>query len=234
MIAGRAWPVSVSSVNGGGTHVACRIAIDPGRSSRTPSTMRGDADACAHYALLLAFLALSPAADAASTAKLPAVLERARYVALGYDLGDGFVSADRVDLVSASTIEGERRAIEAIRRDLEKWSRYIVTDRPEQADILIMVRRRPARVDGGRQRREQRIGQFRRQPWRERRKPGRLQPDDRRAAFVERRQGRRLRGGQRTSGDPPWSGAAVGGLAGAPPRLYKSFREEVEAATKKP
>ena len=31
-----------------------------------------------------------------------------------------------------------------------------------------------------------------------------------------------------------WSGAEVGGMAGSPPRLYKSFREEVEAATKKP
>ena len=33
-----------------------------------------------------------------------------------------------------------------------------------------------------------------------------------------------------------WNAAADGGLAGSPPRLYKSFREEIEAAAsaKKP
>jgi hypothetical protein len=61
-------------------------------------------------------------------------------VALGYDLGDGFLSADQIAAVSAGTLTDERRAIEAIRTDLEKWGRYIVTDRPEQADILIAVR----------------------------------------------------------------------------------------------
>src|SRR4030095_9572998 len=43
-------------------------------------------------------------------------------------------------LVPAETRPDERRAIEAIRSDLEKWGRYIVTDHPQDAEILIVVR----------------------------------------------------------------------------------------------
>jgi hypothetical protein len=181
-------------------------------------------------ALLLTLLALSPAANAASKSKTPALLERARYVALGYDLGDGFVSADRIALVSAGTLEDERRAIQAIREDLEKWGRYIVTDRPEQADILIAVRvgrRGGLAVGSGESSRglsrgetggsrvvsNQTIG-------------AQLSSNDDRVDVYEAASGR--------PGIRLWSGAEVGGMAGSPPRLYKSFREEVEAAAKKP
>src|SRR5713101_36661 len=90
--------------------------------------------------LLLTLVALPSAAGAAPKTRVPALLERARYVALGYDVGDGFVSADQISAVSAATLPEERRAVEAIRSDLEKWGRYIVTTRPEQAEILIAVR----------------------------------------------------------------------------------------------
>jgi hypothetical protein len=181
------------------------------------------------YALLLA-LVLSPAADAASKSKMPALLERARYVALGYDLGDGFVSADRIALVSAGTLEDERRAIEAIRIDLEKWGRYIVTDRPEQADILIAVRvgRRAAlEVGGGAGSRAVSRGEA----------GGNRVGSSRTIGAQISSNDDRVEVYQAVSGRPGirlWSGAAIGGLAGTPPRLYKSLREEIEAAAKQP
>lgn len=186
------------------------------------------------FVLLLAFVALPFGADAASKAKVPALLERARYVALGYDLGDGFLSADQIARVSAGTLTDERRAIEAIRTDLEKWGRYIVTDRPEQADILIAVRvgRRAAmevgtgtgdpgaisRGEGGNTRSvsNRTIG-------------AQLSSNDDRVDVYEAVNGR--------PGIRLWSAASVGGLAGSPPSLYKSFREEIgeaPAAAKKP
>ena len=188
------------------------------------------------WALLLTVLALPAAAGAAgpaATDKMPALLERARYVALGYDLGDGFVSADRIALVSAGTIEDERRAIEAIRRDLEKWNRFVVTDRPEQADILIMVRvGRSASLEvggGGTGSGPGSLGVSRGESGGSRAVSNRtigaqLSSNDDRVDVYEAARGR--------PGVRLWSGAEVGGLAGAPPRLYKSFREEIEAATK--
>jgi hypothetical protein len=183
-------------------------------------------------ALLLSFVAVATAADAASKSKTPALLERARYVALGYDLGDGFLSADQIARVSAGTLENERRAIQAIREDLEKWGRYLVTDRPEQADILIAVRvgRRGALAVGS--------GESSRGVSRGETGGSRVvsnqtigvqisSNDDRMDVYeaVSGRPGIRL-----------WSAAAVGGLAGSPPSLYKSFREEIDvpAAAKKP
>ncbi len=182
------------------------------------------------YALLLTLMALSPAAGAASKSKTPALLERAQYVALGYDLGDGFVSAANIAAVAADTLPDERRAIEAVRGDLEKWGRYIVTDHPEDAEILLVIRvgrRGRLEVGGGDGNRGVSMGET---------ANGRIvssrtiggqlsSPDDRVDVYeaVGGRPGIRL-----------WSGAEVGGMAGSPPRLYKSFREEVEAATKKP
>jgi hypothetical protein len=184
--------------------------------------------------LLLTVLALPAAAGAAgraATDKMPALLERARYVALGYDLGHGFVSADRIPEVAAGTLEDERRAIEAIRRDLEKWKRFVVTDRPEQADILIMVRvgrRASLEVGGGgtgsRGVSRGEVGGSR--VVSSRTIGGQLSSNDDRVDVYEAASGR--------PGIRLWSGAEVGGMAGSPPRLYKSFREEIEAATKKP
>jgi hypothetical protein len=178
------------------------------------------------FVLLLAFVALPPAADAASKTKVPALLERARYVALGYDLGDGFLSADEIARVSAGTLTDERRAIEAIRTDLEKWGRYIVTDRPEQADILIAVRvgRRSAMEVSSRTGNPGAISRGEGDPTRSvssRTIGAQLSSNDDRVDVYEAVSGR--------PGIRLWSAAAVGGLAGSPPILYKSFREDIEA-----
>ena len=180
-------------------------------------------------ALLLAVMALSPAAEAASKSTMPALLEHARYVALGYDLGDGFVSADRIALVAAETLPDERRAIEAIRNDLEKWGRYLVTDHPQDAEILIVVRvgrRGGFEITSGRGSPIDSRGEGTGRVVSTRTIGGSLSSNDDRVDVYEARAGR--------PGIRLWSGADVGGMAGSPPRLYKSFREEVEAATKKP
>jgi len=182
-------------------------------------------------ALLVAFLTLPLAADAASKSKLPALLERARYVALGYDVGgDSFVSADQISVVAADTLTEERDALEAIRRDLEKWGRYSVTTRPEQAEILIAVRigrRAAVEVSTGTSNPDgRRAGPGGNRTVSSRTIGGQLSSNEDRIAVYEAVGGR--------PGMRLWSAAEAGGLAGSPPRLYKSFRDEIEAAAKKP
>ena len=181
--------------------------------------------------LLLTLVALPSAAGAAPKTRVPALLERARYVALGYDVGgDSFVSADQISAVAAETLTEERDALEAIRRDLEKWGRYSVTTRPEQAEILIAVRiGRRAALE---------VGTGTSNPGGSRSGPGgsrivssrtiggQLSSNEDRVVVYEAVGGR--------PGIRLWSAAEAGGLAGSPPRLYKSFRDEIEAAAKKP
>jgi hypothetical protein len=151
-------------------------------------------------------------------------------VALGYDVGDGFVSADQISAVAADTLPEERRAIEAIRRDIEKWGRYTVTTRPEQAEILIAVRfgRRASLELGTRPGNpgDSRGGTGGSRSVSNRTIRGELSSNEDRVVVYEAVGGR--------PGMRLWSATADGGLGGSPPRLYKSFREEIEAAAKKP
>jgi hypothetical protein len=179
-------------------------------------------------AVLLTVLSVSPAADAASKSKVPALLGRARYVALGYDLGDGFLSAASVASVAAATLPEERRALEAIHDDLKRWGRYIVTDRPEQADILMVVRvgrRSQVEVTNGRGGPASR-GDATNRTVSSRTFGGQVSSNDDRVEVYESIGGR--------PGTSLWQGRAVNGLSGTPPRLYQSFRDEVEAAAKTP
>ncbi len=68
----------------------------------------------------------------------PALLAQARYVALGYDRGDGFVSETDV---RADVLPEERAALQAIRAGIEQWDKYQVVVRPGQAELLIAVRK---------------------------------------------------------------------------------------------
>ena len=185
-------------------------------------------------AILLASVALPLAAQAAGKPVMPALLERAHYVAFGYDLGDGVVSTSQISVVADGTLTEERRVMDAIRRDVEKWGRYVVTNRPEDADILMVVRmgRRASLEMGsgavggsdawGRSRGESAGGRG----VSTRSIGGQLSSGEDRLVIYEAVNGR--------PGTELWGSAESGGLAGSPPRLYKSFREDVEAATKKP
>jgi hypothetical protein len=92
-----------------------------------------------------------PAALAAGEKKVPPQLTEARYVALAYDTGDRFVEArsliGRPELTSRDS-----DALEALRALVADWDRFVLTERVDQADIVIAVRtsRRAAFEIGGR------------------------------------------------------------------------------------
>jgi hypothetical protein len=155
-------------------------------------------------------------ASAASQAGPPALLAEARYVALGYDLGAGFVSETdlRVDVLPE-----ERTALQRIHDGLEAWGRYVVVLSPGDADLLIAVRKGrlvsvgagvsgtpTSLVAGGAP-----VG------------VGRMasaqlsSPDDMIEVFDR-------------SGSLVWRGMKSNGLAGAGPPLWDSFRDEVKKA----
>jgi hypothetical protein len=161
------------------------------------------------------FLALLPPAEAGP----PAQLALARYVALGYDRGDRFVSqAD----VREDVFPEERAALQTIRAQIERWERYVVVDRPAQADLLIAVRKgRLVSVGGGVRTSGPSSGG-----------PGGLvgiggmggaqvsSPDDMIEVFDAR------------GGSLIWRGMKPNGLSGAGPPLFDSFRAEVAKADK--
>jgi hypothetical protein len=63
----------------------------------------------------------------------------AKYVALGYDTGDRFVSEFDPQFTRDVTPE-DRRAYEEVRQLLERWHRFVIVDRPGDAEVLIGVR----------------------------------------------------------------------------------------------
>jgi hypothetical protein len=81
------------------------------------------------------------AAGVATAAKpVPARLAQARYVALGYDLGDRFLSASDA-IGDPDILPEDRQALADLSEQLEKWNRYEITRRPADADLFIAVRR---------------------------------------------------------------------------------------------
>ena len=160
-------------------------------------------------------LAASLAILAPAEAGAPAQLALARYVALGYDLGDGFVSDTDV---RAEVQPEERAALQAIRARLEEWGKYVEVVRPGDAELLIAVRKgRLVSLGGG-----VRTG-----------RPGAgpigtgpgfgaqlSSPDDMIEVFDAR------------GGSLIWRGMKPNGLSGAGPPLFDSFRAEVAKAEK--
>jgi len=150
----------------------------------------------------------------------PAQLALARYVALGYDRGDRFVSqAD----VREDVFPEERAALQTIRAQIERWERYVVVDRPAQADLLIAVRKgRLVSVGGGIQIGGPSSGGV----------PGGpvgigpsggaqiSSPDDMIEVFDAQ------------GGSLIWRGMKPNGLSGAGPPLFDSFRADVAKADK--
>jgi hypothetical protein len=174
--------------------------------------------------------ALADLAHAAERKSPDALLDRARYVALGYDVGHGFVGAQELALLPAHTLTEERQAIEGIRKDLANWGKYVVTLQPKDAELLIAVRvgrRASLEIGGG----------------------GGGSVASRGGRSDGRVTGGRSLGGQvsssgdmvevyeATGGRPGmllWRAMESDGLSGAPPRLYKAFRDEMEKKAKNP
>ena len=87
----------------------------------------------------LAVLAL-PAAATAGQRHVPPQLTQARYVALGFDTGDGFIH-ERAAIGHPELIaERDLEALAELRARFVDWDRFVLADRPEQADILVGVR----------------------------------------------------------------------------------------------
>jgi hypothetical protein len=179
--------------------------------------------------LLLTLPAFAAVALAAEPKTPQGLLDHARYVALGYDIGTGFLSAHQLALAPGDTLTEERQAIEAIRKDLEKWGKYVVTRRPEDADLLIAVRMgRRATLE---------IGTARGGPGRGEPSQGRTNKGRSYGAEVSSPRGDMVEVYEATGGGPGmllWRGMDQDGLSGTPPRLYKAFREEMERKAKKP
>lgn len=143
----------------------------------------------------------------------PAQLALARYVALGYDLGNGFVSDTDV---RAEVQPEERAALQAIRARLEEWGKYVEVVRPGEAELLIAVRKgRLVSLGGGVRTGRPGAGPI---------GPGfggeLSSPDDMIEVFDAR------------GGSLIWRGMKPNGLSGAGPPLFDSFRAEVAKAEK--
>jgi len=165
----------------------------------------------------LLLLSLPPASVVAGKRKAPPRVVEARSVALGYDLGDRFVS-ESAELTDPDVRPEERRALQAIRVEIERWGRYVVVERPADAQLLIAVRLgRPENLGagtgsgylggpGGMRRGSSYGGEV-------------ASSDDMLAVYdcVEGRVGKRL-----------WKQRKAGGLAGAMPALFVEFRADVE------
>jgi hypothetical protein len=97
---------------------------------------------------LACFVAALAVASAASAAAPNARLAQARYVALGYDLGDA-VLLDSDSLNSDRVLPEERAAVQSLYDALEAWGQYVVEPRGSRAELVIAVRKgRLASVQG--------------------------------------------------------------------------------------
>jgi hypothetical protein len=175
--------------------------------------------------LAVAALAASLALLAPAEAGAPARLAQARYVALGYDLGNGFVSDTDV---RAEFQPEERAALQAIRARLEEWGKYVEVVRPGEADLLIAVRKgRLVSLGGGISAGGPSSGRGGGGPIGTGPTAGAQvsSPDDMIEVFDAR------------GGSLIWRGMKPNGLSGAGPPLFDSLRAEVakaEKSTKKP
>jgi hypothetical protein len=102
-------------------------------------------------ACLVAALAVTLVASVSSVASAGAPtarLAQARFVALGYDLGDT-VLLDSDSLNSDRVLPEERAAVQSLYDALEEWGQYVVEPRGSRAELVIAVRKgRLASVQG--------------------------------------------------------------------------------------
>jgi len=81
------------------------------------------------------------AGDVGAEKVVPTRLARARFVAFGFDLGDRFVSEQAAFFDHQRVLPKDLEALAAVRALFEEWGHYSLTDRPEQSELLVVVRR---------------------------------------------------------------------------------------------
>ena len=170
-----------------------------------------------------AALFLVPPIVVVAADRMPARVLQARYVALGYDLGDRFLSESEAIGDPDRVTPEDRKALQDVRDLLEKWDRYVVTRRPADAELLIAVRAgRRGMVAAG-----VRIGGRGTRPG----------PSGRSSTVELSSPGDVLsvyEGSGGGLGVPLWRGQRMDGFSGPSPTLMEQFKAEVEGAAKKP
>ena len=163
-------------------------------------------------------LMLAPALLAAE--RVPALVLQARYVVLGYDLGDRFLTESEAIGQPDRVTPEDRKALSEVRALIEKWDRYIIMRRPGGTAELLITVRTGRRVSSG-----VRIGR----------------PDDRGSmsgAGVELSSGGDMlsvyEGSRGFGGVPLWRAQRVDGFNGPSPTLAEEFKTDVESAVRKP
>ncbi len=165
-------------------------------------------------------LALAAVSVGAGPKQVPAQIALARYVCLGYDTGDRFLSDQESISTPYDIYPEDRAALNSIRDAIEKWGKYTLTVRPDQAELLIAVRRgrrAGAKIGitgggrgGGAFGATGGIG------------GAQLSSGDDMLTIYESRSGR--------PGAQLWRVQRGGALSGNPPRAFEEFRTDVERA----
>ena len=81
------------------------------------------------------------AGDVGAEKLVPTRLAKARFVAFGFDAGDRFVSEQAAFSDYRRVLPEDREALAALRALFVEWAHYTLTDRPEQSELLVVVRR---------------------------------------------------------------------------------------------
>lgn len=172
----------------------------------------------------LAALFLAAPLASAGSKPVPARLAQARYVALGYDVGDRILSEQEAILSAARLMPEDRQALDNVRDLLEGWDRYLIAERPEQAELLVVVRKgRRLAVGGGAP-----IGRITPD------QVGRTGPAFRGelSSAADMLSIYECHGGQ--AGTLLWRESRPNGLSASSPALFESFKRDVERIPKKP
>jgi hypothetical protein len=71
---------------------------------------------------------------------VPAQITQARYIALGYDTGDSFLSEEEAIAQPDKILPADLQALKALRDQLESWDKYVITLHPREAELVFAVR----------------------------------------------------------------------------------------------
>jgi hypothetical protein len=153
---------------------------------------------------------------------VPALVLQARYVVLGYDLGDRFLSeSDAIGQPDRVTPE-DRKALSEVRDQIEKWDRYVIMRVPGGPSELLIAVRSGRRASGG-----VRIG-----------RPGDRPSESGAGVQFSSGGGEDMLSVYETSsggrGVPLWRGQRRDGFSGPSPTLVEAFKTDVESAARKP
>jgi hypothetical protein len=159
-------------------------------------------------------------------------LVRSKYVYIGILRADGGID----DRINPAVVPEDRDARDAVEKAFRQWNRYTVTLMPNQADLVVLVRKgrhgsvtvsgTPIQISGGTARTERRTADDKMRTTQGIGIAGEAGPT---VDIMEVHTGPNLGGGDLRL----WQGSRSEGFSGTPPRLFQDFKNEIEAAAKK-